>query len=69
MDAGNGGRVKASARNATSSTHQLESGSAALGNGTAVPFINQTTMQLQRPWMVMELHLTAVELHAITRLC
>jgi hypothetical protein len=43
VDAGDGSGVKASARNAAGSTHQLGSGSAALGNGTAVPFINQTT--------------------------
>ncbi|CAN6279838.1 unnamed protein product [Urochloa humidicola] len=43
VDAGDGGGMKASARNAAGSTHQLGSGSAALGNGTAVQFINQTT--------------------------
>jgi hypothetical protein len=43
VDAKNGSRVKASVRNAVGSTHQLGSGSATLGNGTAVPFINQTT--------------------------
>ncbi|CAL5056044.1 unnamed protein product [Urochloa decumbens] len=42
VDAGDGGGMKASARNAAGSTHQLGSGSAALGNGTAVPFNNQT---------------------------
>ncbi|RLN09025.1 protein trichome birefringence-like 1 [Panicum miliaceum] len=43
VDAGDGSGMKASARNAAGSTHQLGSGAAALGNGTAVPFINQTT--------------------------
>jgi hypothetical protein len=42
VDAGDGSGVKASARNVVGSTHQLGSGSAALGNGTVVPFINQT---------------------------
>ncbi|PAN08516.1 hypothetical protein PAHAL_1G417000 [Panicum hallii] len=43
VDSGDGSEMKASARNAAGSTHQLGSGTAALGNGTAVPFINQTT--------------------------
>lgn len=43
VDAGDGNGMRASARNAAGSTHQLGSGTAALlGNGTAVPFINQT---------------------------
>ncbi|CAN6241007.1 unnamed protein product [Urochloa humidicola] len=43
VDAGDGSGVKASARNAAGSTHQLGSASAALGNnGTAVPVNNQT---------------------------
>ncbi|XP_066328647.1 protein trichome birefringence-like 1 [Miscanthus floridulus] len=43
VDAGDGNRIRASARNAAGSTHQLGSGTAALlGNGTAVAFINQT---------------------------
>ncbi|CAN6245917.1 unnamed protein product [Urochloa humidicola] len=42
VDAGDGSGMKASARNAAGSTHQLGSGIAALGNVTAVPFNNQT---------------------------
>ncbi|RCV08566.1 hypothetical protein SETIT_1G336700v2 [Setaria italica] len=43
VDAGDGSGMKASARNAAGSTHQFGSGSAALSNGTAVPFINHAT--------------------------
>ncbi|OEL34284.1 Protein trichome birefringence [Dichanthelium oligosanthes] len=46
VDAGDGSGMKASARNAAGSTHQLGSGTAALGNGTAVPFINPTTSEV-----------------------
>ncbi|KAL6912036.1 hypothetical protein ACP4OV_000841 [Aristida adscensionis] len=42
VDAGDGSGVKASARNAAGSTHQIGPGTAALGNGSAVPSINQT---------------------------
>lgn len=42
VDAGDRNGMRASARNAAGSTHQLGSGTAALGNGTAVAFINQT---------------------------
>jgi len=44
VDSGDGSGMKASARNAAGLTHQLGgSGTSAFGNGTAVPFINQTT--------------------------
>ncbi|TVU28743.1 hypothetical protein EJB05_20274, partial [Eragrostis curvula] len=42
VGAGDGNAVKANARNAAGSTHQLGSGTAASSNGTAVPFMNQT---------------------------
>jgi hypothetical protein len=41
-DAGDGSAVKASARNAAGSTHQIGSAIAVLSNGTAVPLKNQT---------------------------
>ena len=44
VDSGDGSGMKASARNAAGLTHQLGgSGTSAFGNGTAVPFSNQTT--------------------------
>ncbi|XP_062217580.1 protein trichome birefringence-like 1 [Phragmites australis] len=42
VDARDGNGMKASARNAIGSTQRLGIGTEALGNGTAVPFINQT---------------------------
>lgn len=41
-DAGDGNGMRASARNAAGSTHQLRSGTAALGNTAAVSSLNQT---------------------------
>nr|CAB3447973.1 unnamed protein product [Digitaria exilis] len=42
VDSGDGSGMKTSARNAAGLSHQLGSGSSALGNGTAVPLVNQT---------------------------